>query len=321
MRYTYDKKTQDQSVYLRLGKTGPYLHIPGLGGTCTDLDSTDQFHNVSPRVGLQWQPTESVNVYSKFSSGYNAGGHYAYGCQDGYKPETLNTVEGGVKGRFFDGRLSYDFAGYWNVFKNFQIYQNNPPVSSILVNAPAAEEWGGEFAVAAIPPYVENFKVDLSLSIMHSQYDKFNDEDPFNPKAGFQNLAGNQVERAPNHTEFVGLEYDWNIPWDRVMGANQMGLPPLGALRLRGEWYHTDYLVYRPFGKTGFAGANDVQNPYSIFNFYATLPTADEKWSLHFYAKNFTNTKYFFYKGENPWGWDGTGGMPPWFGGDLTYNF
>jgi iron complex outermembrane receptor protein len=320
VRYTYDKKTQDQSVYLRLGKTGPYLHIPGLGGTCTDLDSTDQFHNVSPRVGVAWAPTEAVNFYTKFSSGYNAGGHYAYGCQDGYKPETLNTVEGGVKGRFFDGRLTIDFAGYWNVFKNFQIYQNNPPVSSILVNAPAAEEWGGEFGIHAIPPYVDNARIDLGFTIMHSQYDKFNDEDPFNPSAGFQNLAGNQVERAPNHTEFVGLEYDWEIAWDRILGNNS-GLPPLGALRLRGEWYHTDYLVYRPFGKTGFAGANDVQNPYSIFNFFATLPTEDGKWSLRFFAKNFTNTKYFFYKGENPWGWDGTGGLPPWFGGDLTYRF
>jgi len=105
-----------------------------------------------------------------------------------------------------------------------------------------------------------------------------------------------------------------------VLGSNSR-LPQLGALRLRGEWYPTDYLVYRPFGKTGFAGANDVQNPYSIFKFYATLPTADEQWFLRYLDKNFTNTKNFFYKGENPWGWDGTGGLPPCFGGDLTYRF
>jgi len=317
VRYTYDKKTQDQTVYLRLGKTGPFLNIPGLGGTCTNLQSDDGFHNVSPRVGLGWAPNETVNFYVKYSEGYNAGGHYAYGCQDGYKPETLDTVEGGMKGRWFDGRLTADFAGYWNTFKNFQIYQNNPPVSSILINAPKAEEWGGEFAVTAIP--FENARVDLGLSIMHSQYDEFMDADPFNPAAKLQNLAGNQMERAPNHTEYVGLEYDWQVPWERVLG--EKSALRLGALRMRGEWYHTDYLVYRPFGKTGFAGANDVQNPYSIFNLYATLPTEDEKWALHFFAKNFTNTKYFGYKGENPWGWDGQGGMPPWFGGDLTYRF
>jgi len=268
-------------------------------------------------VGMGWAPSELVNLYVKYSAGYNAGGHYAYGCADGYQPEYLDTVEGGMKGRWFDGRLTTDFAGYWNTFKSFQIYQNNPPVSSILVNAPKAEQWGGEFAITAIP--IENTRVDVALTIMHSQYDDFHDADPFNPAAGFQNLAGNQMERAPNHTEYVGLEYDWPVPWERVLGENSW--LRLGSLRLRGEWYHTDYLVYRPFGKTGFAGANDVQNPYSIFNFYATLPTTDDKWALHFYAKNFTATRYYFYKGENPWGWDGQPGLPQWFGGDLTYRF
>jgi hypothetical protein len=156
---------------------------------------------------------------------------------------------------------------------------------------------------------------------MHSQYDNFFDADPLNPKAGFQNLSGGQVLRAPNHTEQVGLEYDWPVPWGRVLGESTRRFLNLGALRLRGEWYHTDFLIFRPFGKGGFAGSNDLQHPYSVFNIYATLPTEDGKWSLRFFAKNFTNTKYYQYKGDNPWGWTGYGGMPPWFGGDLTYRF
>jgi hypothetical protein len=90
---------------------------------------------------------------------------------------------------------------------------------------------------------------------------------------------------------------------------------------MRGEWFHTDYIIFRPFGGTGFSGANDRQNPYSIFNFYATLPTEDGKWSLRFFAKNFLAQQYFQYKTEEAYSRFGVGGQPQWFGGDLTYRF
>src|ERR1700683_463442 len=280
VRYTYDRKTQDQSIIIRLGTAGPYLHGPG---ECSALKFTDNFHNVSPRVGMAWALLESLNFYVKYSEGYNAGGHYTSSCDDSYKPETLGTIEGGLKGRWFDGRLTADFAGYYNKYKQFQFYQSHPPTAE-MVNVPEMESWGGEVSVTALP--IENVRIDLGLSLMHSQYDNFHDADPLNPAAGFQNLSGHQAVQAPNHTESVGLEYDWPIPWGRVLGESIRSFVDLGPLRLRGEWFHTDYIVFRPFDKTGFAGANDVQNPYSIFNFFATLPTEDGKWSLRFFAKN-----------------------------------
>jgi iron complex outermembrane receptor protein len=188
-----------------------------------------------------------------------------------------------------------------------------------VINAPEAEMYGGEFQITAIP--LENVSANVGISLMHSQYERFHDEDLLNPKAGLQDLSGNQMERAPNHTEFVGLEYAWPVPWHSIIGTPNQSYLNFGSLRLRGEWFHTDYIIFRPFGNTGFAGDNDRQNPYSIFNFYATLPTEDGKWSLRFFAKNFTFTKYYSYKTADPWGYVGTGGMPPWFGGDLTYRF
>jgi iron complex outermembrane receptor protein len=318
VRYTYDKKDLRQTVTLQFGHT--YLNIPGT--TCNDLDFVDNDHNVSPRVGMSWAPNEMLNFYVKYSEGYNAGGHYYNGCNNGYNPETVDTVEGGVKGRFFDGRLVVDADGYHNDFKDFQIFQVFPTAGAAttrVINAPEAEMYGGEFQITAIP--LENVSANVGISLMHSQYERFHDEDLLNPKAGLQDLSGNQMERAPNHTEFVGLEYAWPVPWHSIIGTPNQSYLNFGSLRLRGEWFHTDYIIFRPFGNTGFAGDNDRQNPYSIFNFYATLPTEDGKWSLRFFAKNFTFTKYYSYKTADPWGYVGTGGMPPWFGGDLTYRF
>jgi iron complex outermembrane receptor protein len=271
---------------------------------------------------MSWAPNEMLNFYVKYSEGYNAGGHYYNGCNNGYNPETVDTVEGGVKGRFFDGRLVVDADGYHNDFKDFQIFQVFPTAGAAttrVINAPEAEMYGGEFQITAIP--LENVSANVGISLMHSQYERFHDEDLLNPKAGLQDLSGNQMERAPNHTEFVGLEYAWPVPWHSIIGTPNQSYLNFGSLRLRGEWFHTDYIIFRPFGNTGFAGDNDRQNPYSIFNFYATLPTEDGKWSLRFFAKNFTFTKYYSYKTADPWGYVGTGGMPPWFGGDLTYRF
>jgi iron complex outermembrane recepter protein len=330
VRYTYDKKALNQTFSLQAGPVhndpfnlGPYtppLAIPGV--TCYGLRTIDESHNVSPRVGMGWEPNETMNFYVKYSEGYNAGGNWPFACNDSYKPETLDAVEGGMKGRFFEGRLVTDFAGFYNDFKDYQVFTEFPSttgISSGIINAPKAEMWGGEFQITAIP--FERFTANVGISVMHSQYDTLFDTDPANPKAGVQNLAGNQMQRAPNSTEQVGLQYDWQVPWGTVLGGRASRFLDLGALRVRGEWYHTDYIIFRPFNGTGFGGANDRQNPYSIFNFYASLPTQDGKWSLGFFAKNFLAQQYFQYKIASAYARYGVGGAPQWFGGDLTYHF
>jgi iron complex outermembrane receptor protein len=333
VRYTYDKKDTNQTESIQVSERTappfgkpytPPLNIPG--ATCYGIRTTQDFHNVSYRVGMGWAPNEALNFYVKYSTGYDAGGHYYDSCGDNYKSETIGTVEGGVKGRFFDGRLVFDFAGYWNDYKDYQIFVEVPsPIGTAvgIINAPEAETWGGEFSVTTIPfESIQNFKANLGLSIMHSQYDALIDENPATPGAPPQNLAGQQMQRSPNHTEKVGLEYDWDVPWNRLLGAQTAHMFDLGAFRVRGEWYHTDTVIFHPFGKVGQFGEDlDVQHPYSIFNVYATLPTEDGKWSARFFAKNFLAQKYFQYKVGGASNVFGVGGAPQWFGGDITYRF
>jgi len=322
VRYTWDKKNLTQTVLLQLGTNphGPFLNIPGT--TCYTARYYDLFHNVSPRVGMGWAPSENVNFYVKYSEGYNAGGHYYNGCNNGYKAETLDVVEGGVKTRLFDGRLEFDADGYYNDYKDFQYFKLFQVVSGVI-NAPEAEMWGGEFHFEAIP--YENVTVDGSFSVMHSQYDNFFDGDAANPQFGIEDLSGHQMTQAPSATQFIGLGYEWHVPWQRVLGEAFADKVRLGPLRLRGEWFHTSTILFRPYlnrpGAFGQLNGGDFSDPYSIFNFFATLPTEDDKWTLHFYAKNFTNTKYFIFGTVGQATASGVGGMPPWFGGDLTYRF
>jgi iron complex outermembrane receptor protein len=319
VRYTYDKKNSAETVTLHFLPFGANFPPPT---TCQNLKFYDQFHSLSPRVGLGWAPSENVNLYVKYSEGYNAGGHYYNGCNNGYDAENLDVIEGGVKTRLFDGRLEFDADGYYNDYKKFQYFKLFQVVSGV-VNAPEAEMWGGEFHFQAVP--IENVSIDGNFAIMHSQYDRFHDGDEANPQFGVENLSGHQMTQAPNATEFIGLGYEWHIPWQHVFGEAFANKINLGALKLRGEWFHTSTILFRPYlkvpGAFGQVNGGDFSNPYSIFNFFATLPTEDDKWTLHFYAKNFTNTKYFIFGTVGQASASGVGGVPPWFGGDLTYRF
>jgi len=97
---------------------------------------------------------------------------------------------------------------------------------------------------------------------------------------------------------------------------------PFNTLRVRGEWYHTDYIVFRPFAGEGYGGAEDKQKNYSLFNAYATFTSRDDRYQLRFYGKNLTNYEYFGYKIAAAWGQRlGVGGLPRWFGVELTATF
>jgi len=177
--------------------------------------------------------------------------------------------------------------------------------------------YGGFFLNAATP--TENLTIDGAFSVMHSQYGDFTTADPSNLYKGIEKITG-QMTRAPNSTENIGIEYSVNVPWDNVLGSLNRRLN-LGPLRLRGEWFHTDYIIFEPYLPAKFGWQYNRQDPYSIFNFYASLPTEDEKWTLHFFAKNFTNTHYFISSGGSAVSYTALGGTPPWLGGDLTYRF
>src|SRR5205807_5711124 len=107
------------------------------------------------------------------------------------------------------------------------------------------------------------------VSLLHSYYGKFEDIDDRNPRGPFENLKGKQLSNAPNYTLMLGTEYAWPVPdWSRIGPVSErlLGGSAISTFRLRAEFYHTDYILFRPFGHE-----DDKQKNYSIVNFFATL--------------------------------------------------
>lgn len=94
----------------------------------SDAFSSQSHDRVSPKIGLNWQPFEWVNLYASYAEGYRApsvselfigGTHFRVGALSNVfvpnpdlKPETAKTWEGGVKLNFGDVVLDDDVVGF-----------------------------------------------------------------------------------------------------------------------------------------------------------------------------------------------------------------
>jgi iron complex outermembrane receptor protein len=90
------------------------------------INLDNKWTDVSPKAGLSWTPTEDILVYVTYAEGWHSGGFFGVNQnvsdfdRDQYDPETSQSIEGGVKTRFFDDRVQANFAYFWNKFRNKQ---------------------------------------------------------------------------------------------------------------------------------------------------------------------------------------------------------
>jgi outer membrane receptor protein involved in Fe transport len=92
----------------------------------------------------------------------------------------------------------------------------------------------------------------------------------------------------------------------------------LNTFRLRGEWYHTDYILFRPFGHR----EDNRQKNFSILNLFATLASRNDNLEFRVFGKNLTDAQYFgFIASAQAFSLGVPGGPPRTFGAELTLKF
>ena len=112
----------------------------------------DTFNSVSPRLTAQFKPTVSTNLYASWARGFRPGGFNAElrtlpaasiaqvvaltGAGLSYDQESIDEYEAGFKGRFLDGRATFDVAVYSGKLNDQQVNQSasipNPLVPGAL---------------------------------------------------------------------------------------------------------------------------------------------------------------------------------------------
>ncbi|MFP6815575.1 MAG: TonB-dependent receptor, partial [Pseudomonadales bacterium] len=148
----------------------------------------DKADNISPELTLSWHPTDDVMVYGAFKTGFQSAGISNPGTVANLTSFTADEVsdiltfdettvwgfEFGVKGYFFDGRLSANMAVFRYESEDLQVgIFNSNTTSFTLQNAAVALNTGVE--VQGIFQVNENLQLRLAGQYNKLKFDKFED--------------------------------------------------------------------------------------------------------------------------------------------------
>jgi iron complex outermembrane receptor protein len=309
-RYTIEEKEARVSRIRSAGAAGNLDGanvVPGEGVIGGSIDSqtlnfTDSpfdltWYDLSPRVGLQWEPNPNTNIYAFWAQGFRAGGvnfrtttlgnAVTSGAPRAFDPEEQSSFEIGWKQDFMDGRGRLNLALFHNTIEDMQRETNVPDpagVQQVIVNAGEAEIQGAE--MEARWGLTENFLITAQVGYTDGQYNEVTADLDNNGVVNGADLD-QEIPRLAEWTYGVNLIYDLDI----------MG----GVLSSRVGYNHRDPSVYNDTN-TGFLAEADIIDA----NF--TFAPNQGNWSFSVYGENLTD--------EATWGGDTVLPDSPLFGGD-----
>jgi iron complex outermembrane receptor protein len=271
-RYTYEEKDAKVSL-IRPG--GCDLAAK----TCTFTFADDQsWNDVSPRIGLQWQPTQETQVYGFWAKGFRSGGYNmrqtaAANTPGPFDAEEQSSFEVGIKQDFPVG-ARLNLAAFHNTIENIQREINLPGplgVAQLITNVGELEIKGAE--LEAEMRLAAGLVVAAQAGYTHGKYTELDFD-----------LNGDGV--------IDGLDFDLKpprlSPW--TYGASvayQFGLGSLGSLASRISFNHRDANFYTDNNR---GVLNEFDDLGANFTF---RPSGDGPWSIAVYGRNLLNKTSF----------------------------
>lgn len=285
LRYTWEKKEVEIATVRAGGANYPARTI------VADFLSEKSWNDLSPKIGLQWQPSNRTQVYGYFAKGFRSGGYNFRNTLLGAPPgpfdsESQDAYEFGVKQRIPGGRFS--LAVFQNTIKNIQREVQVPVVgvgiAQLIQNVGTARVRGFEGEVQFSP--VDNFVLSGQVGYTDGKYTSL-----------LVDLNGDGVINA---TDF-SLKLPRQSPWTYGASAT-LDIPmSTGVVSARVSFNHRDP-AFHTDNNLGFYKAVDLVDA----NLSYTLDDGSVTFSV--YGKNLTN--------ETTYGNDAVLPDTPAFGGD-----
>ena len=231
------------------------------------------------KLGADYDLARNVLVYANVATGYKAGGYFDGSNAAGnntYRPELLTSMEAGIKGRFLDNRLRLSAAVFSYDYKDLQIsYVAINPLSNtigtITTNAAKAKNTGLE--LEAKMAVSDSGTVNVALGLLNAKYGDF----VFPVIAGRPvaiNLAGQQLDKAPNATLTLGYTHDWTL-------ADGAAVTAYVGTRYSASYQLSNFAVVTPIQYT--------QPSFTRTDINETYTAPRDKWYVQGYARNLEN--------------------------------
>ena len=159
LRWTWDKRSvnlHNVSTYGDLSTCNLDSTLPGFIAPCS-LPQTAKFNYPAWTTSLDFQATPDMLIYAKGSAASQAGGlNTRVGALPSYAPTKTTEVELGAKTSWFDNRLRFNVALFYEWQKGVQLNKTRfvPAIrgaTQFLTNAGDARVYGAEFEANAAP--------------------------------------------------------------------------------------------------------------------------------------------------------------------------
>lgn len=236
------------------------------------LRQSDTFSKVTYEAGTSFDITPSATAYLKYATGYKGGGYSSGSLAPAFRPETNGMVEFGLKGSFFDRKLSANLAIFRISYDDLQVNQVLD-VQASVTNAAKATIYGGELELNA------RLTPELSLlfagGYLNARFDEFITADSARPTLGTLNLKGNRLAQSPEFTLGGGPVFD-----------SQLSNGARFNLSARYDW--KSRVFFSEFNLRANSQASTGRLSAS-----ANYTTPNGKWKVGLYGRNLTDERIY----------------------------
>lgn len=193
---------------------------PNVAYDCFDEDTIES-QVFTPRVLVEYQPTEDALYYASITTGFKPGGFAANEAVtlagQRYEEEHVTTYEVGAKTEWLANRLRVNGALYFNDYRDQQIGVQQLPPGSVtpipgITNAARVEVLGAEFDATWL--ITANLQLTAAYAYTDAVFERFvqteegstalNKTEAGNIEADF---SGNEVGKNPRHAASASLDY------------------------------------------------------------------------------------------------------------------
>lgn len=273
VRLTYEEKEFDRVQEFFGADTGLVPPI-GQGLRVTDVSVNENWSNLSPKVGVNYQLGENHMIYASASKGFKSGGFDGRSNSDTeavpYDPETLWAFEVGSKSTLANGKATLNVAAYYNDYKNLQLSSftadDTGAFQALFTNAGAATIKGIELEIAARP--IPALNLQAAVSYTDSSYDEY-----IGP-GGVDISDERHLVNIPKWTLFLAADYDIDLSSGAVIVLH-------GDAAYRSKSYPT-------------VSSSEVlaQEGFGLLNARISYEAASGDWSLYAGVKNIADKRY-----------------------------
>ena len=204
--------------------------------------------------------------------------------------ETLDNIEAGLFGQFFENRLQMTSSIYYGEYKDFQTTRFDPTNGVFITeNSGNATQYGFEFDGQAL--VADNVRLLATYAFTHSEYDD-TDEDG-NPLQ----FAGNSFRLSPEQS--FSLAADITIPFGQ---RGDFSIVPSYIWKSKHFFEDDNGFDYAPDGNGGFVRipemypdgtiVEEYQDAYGVANLRVGFDSADQGWGAYVLGENLFDEEY-----------------------------